>query len=572
MIDRVSRGDTGAPGRDRSLSGVRLSMGAGLLGVVLTGAVFASLWISADRDADRRLESQALTLVESTSGALDTVDAKLVSLSGLFRASITVTPGEFEQFTGDVGLEPGMSGIGFLLQVDASDLDAQSELLSSQSGTSVSPFEMDADGARTPVGSRPEYYLVQHVSPGEQWPGLIGFDLKALPVANVALTAAVESQLPTVTPFFDLPGQTDGDNFVVFQVVSSPVTEQPVGVVVALMDFSELLEANVPAGIEPYVIREFASPDDGTAFSSGSTARLDHSGSTWLINVAAVPNSPFSADREGAYVALGLGLLASFLAVLAVLLIRERLDSAAELAAARQTTDAKDRFIAAVSHELRTPLTAVLGFAEILRDGEELSDEERVSMMKAITEEATDLAHIIDDLLVAARGEIGQLVVTRAQISLRDEVGAVVAASGLIDRIAVIGPEEESAVAIGDPNRVRQILRNLMENAGRYGGGRIEIELVPVEDEIRVEVRDDGSGVPASVLEAIFERYQHFGTEIGVTESLGLGLNVSSQLAHLMDGELSHERRGGWTVFSLTLPAAQTEASEADLKWAGVSR
>jgi signal transduction histidine kinase len=249
-----------------------------------------------------------------------------------------------------------------------------------------------------------------------------------------------------------------------------------------------------------------------------------------------------------------LGVVATSLAVAAAHLYRQRVEGAVQLAGARQSTDAKVRFIAAISHELRTPLTAVLGFAEILKDASDLSTEERYSMMKAITEEATDLAHIIDDLLVAARGEIGQVVVTEVPVSMRDEVRAVVGASGLGDRVVLWPAADDGEIAVGDSSRVRQILRNLVENARRYGGTRIEIEIGAAAGNLWVEVRDNGSGVPASILSTLFEPYQHAGRPTGVTESLGLGLSVSSQLAQLMNGELIHKRKGDWTVFRLTLP------------------
>jgi signal transduction histidine kinase len=305
-----------------------------------------------------------------------------------------------------------------------------------------------------------------------------------------------------------------------------------------------------------------------------NAAELSFGGRTWVVTVIATPDSPFGADRGGAFIVLVLGILTSFFAALSVLLVSQRLESAADLTAARQTTEAKDRFIASVSHELRTPLTAVLGFAEILRGGEELSPEERVAMMKAITEEATDLAHIIDDLLVAARGEIGQVVVTHVPISMRDEIQGVAAASGLGDQITIIAGGE-STLAIGDPNRVRQILRNLIENARRYGGAHIEIELLDLDDEICVEVRDDGLGVPASLTDRLFEPYEHSYQVAGVTESLGLGLSVSSQLADLMGGKLRHERSGGWTIFRMTLPAVgagQSTRSGSELSRSASSR
>jgi signal transduction histidine kinase len=145
-------------------------------------------------------------------------------------------------------------------------------------------------------------------------------------------------------------------------------------------------------------------------------------------------------------------------------------------------------------------------------------------------------------------------VVAKDPVAVRDEVEAVVGASGLAERVVLSPPSGDREVALGDASRVRQILRNLLENAHRYGGTSIEIEIATSGRELWVEVRDDGSGVPASILSTLFEPYQHAGGPTGVTESLGLGLSVSSQLAQLMDGELVHERKGDRTVFRLTLP------------------
>jgi len=573
MTDRGSLRSSGEMVRHhRGALARRLPIGIGLVGVFLTLGSFAALWNGADGAAEERLATQALTVVQSAAGALDHVDATLVSLSGLFRSSVDVTPVEFSQFTNDVGLEPGMAGIGYLLKTDAAELAFVEEHLRSQTGGEVIAFEMDTEGLPTELGLRSEYYLVQYVSPHEEWAQLVGLDLGSVPLIESALRAAVDTRQAAMTTLFDLPGQTDRVNFAMFRVVISPVDDEPTAVVVALMDFSELIEANIPAAVAPYVRWDFAEIGENAKLLTGTTAELRYGDRTWVISVSATANSPFAANREASYVALGLGLLASFLAAFSLLLVGQRIESDADLASAQGMTDAKDRFIASISHELRTPLTSVLGFAEILRDGQELSPQERVAMMKAITEEATDLAHIIDDLLVAARGEIGQIVVTRVQISMRDELNAVAAASGLGDQISIIESSGESELAIGDPNRVRQILRNLVENARRYGGGHIEIEVMPDGDRIRVEVRDDGSGVPISVLDRLFEPYQQFAAVAGVTESLGLGLSVSAQLAKLMQGGLTHERRGGWTVFSLFLPAIISEEPASAGKWTGVSR
>ncbi len=553
-------------------SRLRVPIAVGVAGLAVTASIVAALWSQASTEAEGRLVSQVHSAVELTSTALATVDAKLVSLSGLFRASVLVTPGEFERFTADVGVEGGMSGIGYVTTVDSEGLARVESLLGSQSGAKVTAYELDSDGVPAELGARDVYHLLQHVSPQEEWASLRGLDLGALPEVEFDLRSAIETGRVAMTPFIILPGEGDSDTFLMLRSLTSPATGEHVGVVVALMDFSELLASHIPSGVQDYLDWQFSEVDASAPVSaSANSAVLSFGDRDWRISVLPTEDSPFGPDRSGAFVVLLLGVIATLLAVAAVHLYRQRVQGAAQLDAARQSTDAKVRFIAAISHELRTPLTAVLGFAEVLKAGSDLSTEERYSMMRAITEEATDLAHIIDDLLVAARGEIGQVVVARVPLSMRDEVNAVVGSAGLTDRVVLWPPAGEREVAVGDAGRVRQILRNLLENARRYGGTQIEIEIGATAGSVWVEVRDDGSGVPVSILNRLFQPYQHSGRPTGVTESLGLGLSVSSQLAELMAGELVHERKGGWTVFRLTLPDDSPAADTQDPK-ASVSR
>ena len=548
----------------------RVPTAVALAGLTATAALFAVLWGQASLEAEDRLTSQVRSAVELISTAIDTVDVKLVSLSGLFRSSVLVTPAEFERFTADVGVEDGMSGIGYVMTVDAENLTIAESLLGSQNGAMVTAYELDSKGMPAQLGSRDLYHLVQHVSPRSEWASLYGMDLGALPDIEADLHGAIKTGGVAMSPFITLPGDDD-DTFLMLRSVTSPVSDEHVALVVALMDFSELVASHIPAGVESYLEWQFEEVDAaGPAIIEPNSSVLSYGGRDWLITVAPTTDSPFGPDREAAFVVLLLGVIATSLAVAAVHLYRQRVEGAVQLAGVRQSTDAKARFIAAISHELRTPLTAVLGFAEVLKEGSDLSTEERYSMMKAITEEATDLAHIIDDLLVAARGEIGLVVVTKVPVTMRDEVDAVVGASGLADRVVMWPPAGEREVAVGDASRIRQVLRNLLENARRYGGTRIEIEIGAIAGRLWIEVRDDGSGVPASILSTLFEPYQHAGRPTGVTEPLGLGLSVSSQLAELMEGELVHERKEGWTVFRLTLPVHLPSADTHETR-SGVS-
>jgi signal transduction histidine kinase len=110
--------------------------------------------------------------------------------------------------------------------------------------------------------------------------------------------------------------------------------------------------------------------------------------------------------------------------------------------------------------------------------------------------------------------------------------------------------------AVGDPARIRQILRNLVTNAIRYGGTSIQIVLSHQESRwVQIAVIDDGDGIPDVDRERVFEPYERAHHDPGRTESVGLGLAVSRTLARRMGGELTYEYKKGFSRFVLRLPS-----------------
>ncbi len=215
----------------------------------------------------------------------------------------------------------------------------------------------------------------------------------------------------------------------------------------------------------------------------------------------------------------------------------------------------KDEFIASVSHELRTPLTAVVGFAELLRDVDtDLSPSEQDEMISSITEQASDISNIVEDLLVAARAEIDTLHVSQVPVNIRAQLAQVLEASreASIDQIEIVGGP---VTALGDPGRVRQILRNLLTNAVRYGGDHIQIQMKSNGSRAFVQVCDDGPGVPEQDRTTIFEPYHRSHTTPGRPGSVGLGLTVSRALARLMGGDLTYQYQDGNSIFEVVLNA-----------------
>lgn len=223
----------------------------------------------------------------------------------------------------------------------------------------------------------------------------------------------------------------------------------------------------------------------------------------------------------------------------------------------RHLLRSKDRLIASISHELRTPLTAVIGYGQILhQDDSGLSADERAEMIRTILEESLDLANIVDDLLVAAMAEAGTLSVATAPVDLRAQTAQVLEILSS-ERVEHIEPTGASIRAVGDPARVRQILRNLISNALRHGGDTIRVSVNSDDSTVRVAVSDNGPGIPTEDRERIFESYQRAAKASGLTDSLGLGLSISRKLARLMDGDLTYRHHHGESIFELLLPKAK---------------
>lgn len=216
----------------------------------------------------------------------------------------------------------------------------------------------------------------------------------------------------------------------------------------------------------------------------------------------------------------------------------------------------KNALIATVSHELRTPLTGMLGFARVLHDpASDLSVEDRAELRQSIIDEGTDLANIVDDLLVAARAATQTLSIARDTVDLRTQIAQVLES----ERPEIAGPIEAPSGAVnvlGDSARVRQILRNLISNAVRYGGSTIRIDLGGDDATALLAVADDGPGVLAEEQHQIFEPYWQAHQVRGTPLSLGLGLSLSRDLARLMGGDLVYRREADETIFELSLPRA----------------
>jgi signal transduction histidine kinase len=218
---------------------------------------------------------------------------------------------------------------------------------------------------------------------------------------------------------------------------------------------------------------------------------------------------------------------------------------------------ARREFVANASHELRTPLFALGGFLELLED-EQLDERTQREFLETMGGQVRRLTKLADDLLDLSRLDAGRLHVETQPVELGSVAGAAVEEFSGIARasehpieFARNGPAE----ALGDPQRVLQIARILLENALVHTppGTAVEVTVRHVNGRAELSVVDAGPGINSEDRAELFERFYR-GDSTKASGS-GLGLAIAKQLAELMGGRIELASEPGRTVFSLVLPA-----------------
>ncbi len=227
------------------------------------------------------------------------------------------------------------------------------------------------------------------------------------------------------------------------------------------------------------------------------------------------------------------------------------------LQAERTLSKARDDFVANASHELRTPLTSIYGLSQLIEE-DDVNPETTREMAEMISTEASDLARMVEDLLTAARLDAGALTFQQEQVMTHDEALEMVRPFQRTG--SEIGLEVKPAVVRADRLRQRQVIRNLVSNARKYGGDTIKISGRRDGSMYMWTVSDDGPGIPEELQARLFERFIHQGTTVVVPGGVGLGLSIVKALAEGMGGSVSHTREDGWTNFHVTVPLAAPSA------------
>jgi len=255
--------------------------------------------------------------------------------------------------------------------------------------------------------------------------------------------------------------------------------------------------------------------------------------------------------------------------------ISERKKMESELITAKETAEkaaeTRATFLANMSHEIRTPMNAVIGFSDILLD-EDLSDNQR-KHLNTINQSAKSLLHILNDVLDSAKLEKGKFQLEFRDFSLVEEVDAVVSTLWLqaqskgLDLTLNIHPEVQGYFN-GAPDRIRQVLTNLIGNAIKFTEqGKVSIDISNSDTElVNFVIKDSGIGMTAVQLATIFDAFaqadESMSRRFGGT---GLGTTISKQLVELMKGNIaatSIEGKGSEFTFSLPLKPVAFSADE----------
>ncbi len=242
-----------------------------------------------------------------------------------------------------------------------------------------------------------------------------------------------------------------------------------------------------------------------------------------------------------------------------------------ELAAADR---AKDEFLAVLSHELRAPLMPILNWSILLRAGK-LDAATTKHALEAIERSARAQARMVEDLLDVSRAIRGKLRLNVQPMALEpvvqaaiDSVRAAAEAKGIVLEATML---PEAGALSGDPERLQQVVWNLASNAIKFTprGGRVEVRVARVGEDLRLTVSDDGRGIKPALLPRLFERFWQADSSITRGEGgLGLGLAVVRHLVELHGGTVSAESggEGCGATFTVTLPRLSSRESAGDLE------
>jgi signal transduction histidine kinase len=225
--------------------------------------------------------------------------------------------------------------------------------------------------------------------------------------------------------------------------------------------------------------------------------------------------------------------------------------------------------ISTVSHELRSPLTSVKGYTSLmLSRWDRLRDDQKITMLEQVHHDADRVTRLVTELLDISRLETGRLVLRRQMVDLPALAESVVekVRMGIPDLDCTVGFPSDVPHVYADPDKVEQVLTNLVENAAKYGSPRgMRVTGETDGATVAIAVADVGEGIPADDLPRVFTKF--FRRDHGRPTGTGLGLWISQGLVEAHGGKLTATSElGHGSTFRFTLPTDAFERAHADLE------
>jgi signal transduction histidine kinase len=236
----------------------------------------------------------------------------------------------------------------------------------------------------------------------------------------------------------------------------------------------------------------------------------------------------------------------------------------------RLLEEERSDFVATISHELRTPMTGVYGAAQtLLRRDVDLTPEQRQTLLSMIAAEAARLSQIVEEVLLTNQLDRGELTIERTPVDVAEVVRLAVHTMRpqLPESITIeVEIDDRIGVATGDPDRIQQVLVNLLDNAAKYGSSPVKVSAESTNGVVRIAISDAGPGIGAADRERIFEKFYRADPQLTRARGTGLGLYISRELAQRMGGRLqlaSGPGEGATFVVELPRPADDLAAHVA---------
>jgi signal transduction histidine kinase/CheY-like chemotaxis protein len=599
---------------------------AGLVATLATGLYVHR---TAEKKDELRFDGAAEHLRTAIATRLDTYVALLRAGAGLFAANPDVSAEQFRNFVARLDLRdryPGIQGIGFAKRATAAELPAVARQVEAGG---VEPFVVWPDTAR--ANYFPIVYLEPLDRRNRAAIGYDMYtDPVRHAAMERAARMAAPSASGRVTLVQEIDPEKQA-GFLIYVPVYGPGGEPATETerMAALRGFvyspfragdflAALLRGELSAELEVRIydgstdVKSALLFDDGPvpgggirATRGGASSRLANrtmisvAGQPWLVETSPGRRFEMASERRFLPWILLIGFSVSF--ILFIFTVREvRARAGAEQAArellrsqealraseaelrrlvdaerqahheAEAANRAKDDFLATLSHELRTPLNAILGWASMLIGGR-LSAAQQERGLDVIARNARTQAQLIDDLLDVSRIITGKLRVDLQPAQLATSAYAAVDAVRPVAQEKGVALEFESATdgpVLGDPDRLQQVVWNLLSNALKFtpSGGRVAASLVQNDHHVTLTVRDTGIGIDPSFLPFVFERFrQHDSSTTRTHGGMGLGLAIVRHLVELHQGTVraASEGAGRGATFTVTLPLLTAGAASA---------